>query len=332
MSSSYPGPSSARTPDRSDDDGGQSAEAPRDPESPGYHQPGEPAVGEPGPADTGTTAGGATYGQGTVPPPPGSAGQGWQQDASSAGHGQGGYGAGYGEPQAGQGEHPGYGAPGDAGAQGYGGSEAYGPSGAYGQGQPGAAPPQYGSFQQGQSGQPGQYGQQGQFGQPGYGQQGQYGQPGYGQQGQYGQPGYGQQGQYGQPGYGQQGQYGQPSYGQPGYQAAGPNIMSDADQRLWATLTHLSGLIFPLVGPLVVWLVLRERGAFVEDQTKEALNFNITLVILGVVISIISVITLGIGAVLYLYYIAAVVFMILAAVAANRGERYRYPLTIRLVN
>ncbi|MCK6210165.1 DUF4870 domain-containing protein [Georgenia sp. EYE_87] len=108
--------------------------------------------------------------------------------------------------------------------------------------------------------------------------------------------------------------------------------MSDADQRLWSTLTHLSGLVFLLIGPLVIWLVLRERGAFVEDQTKEALNFNITLVILGVVITIISVITLGIGAILYLYYIAAVVFMILAAVAANRGERYRYPLTIRLVN
>ena len=275
MSSSYPGPS-ARTPDDSGDDGGQSAQPPRDPESPGYHQPGEPAVGEPGPADAGTATGSAPYGQGAVPPPPASAGQAWQQDVSAAGHGQGGYGAGYGQPQAGYGAHPGYGAPADAGTQG----------GAYGPGQPGAAPPQYGSFQPGQ----------------------------------YGQPGYGQPG----PGH--------PGYGQPGYQYAGPNVMSDADQRLWATLTHLSGLIFPLVGPLVVWLVLRERGAFVEDQTKEALNFNITLVILGVVITIISVITLGIGSILYLYYVAAVVFMILAAVAANRGERYRYPLTIRLVN
>ena len=300
MSSSYPGPS-ARTPDDSGDDGGQSAQPPRDPESPGYHQPGEPAVGEPGPADAGTATGSAPYGQGAVPPPPASAGQAWQQDASAAGHGQGGYGAGYGQPQAGYGAHPGYGAPADAGTQG----------GAYGPGQPGAAPPQYGSFQPGQYGQPGP------------------GQPGYGQPGP-GQPDYGQPG-YGQPGYGQPGP-GHPGYGQPGYQYAGPNVMSDADQRLWATLTHLSGLIFPLVGPLVVWLVLRERGAFVEDQTKESLNFNITLVILGVVITIISVITLGIGSILYLYYVAAVVFMILAAVAANRGERYRYPLTIRLVN
>lgn len=279
MSTNYPeGSSNASTPDRSGDDGGQAAQTPRDPESPGYHQPGEPAVGEPGPADAPT--GGAPYGQGAVPPPPASAGQGWPQAASSTGHGHGGYGAGYGQPQGSHGEHPGYGAPGDAGAPGgYGG--AYGQGGPYGQGQPGAAP-QYGSFQQGQ-------------------------------------PGYGQQGQYGQPGYGQ------PQYG-------GSNVMSDADQRLWATLTHLSGLVFLLIGPLVIWLVLRERGAFVEDQTKEALNFNITLVILGVVITIISVITLGIGAILYLYYIAAVIFMILAAVAANRGERYRYPLTIRLVN
>jgi len=108
--------------------------------------------------------------------------------------------------------------------------------------------------------------------------------------------------------------------------------MSDSDQRLWATLTHLSALIFPLIGPLVAWLVLRERGAFVEDQTKESLNFNITMVIFGVVISIVAVITFGIGSILYLYYVAALVFIILAAVAANRGERYRYPLTLRLVN
>ncbi|WP_447924430.1 DUF4870 domain-containing protein [Georgenia muralis] len=179
----------------------------------------------------------------------------------------------------------------------------------------------YGQSGQGYGPQPGQYGQSG-YGQPGYDQPGpgQYGQPG---PGQYGQPG---PGQYGQPG---PGQYGQPGYGQ--QQPYAPTIMSDADQRLWATLAHISGL-FSFLGPLIIWLVLKDRGAFVEDQSKEALNFQITLAILGVAMTIITVVTLGIGAFLYLYYIAAVVFMILAAVAANRGERYRYPLTIRLVS
>jgi uncharacterized Tic20 family protein len=201
----------------------------------------------------------------------------------------------------------------------------YGPTGS------GQAGPDYGptgaQTGYGQSGQG--YGpQQGQYGQPGYDQ------PGYGQTGQppYGQPG---PGQYDQPGPGQYGRPGQqPPYPQPGYgqqQPYAPTIMSDADQRLWATLAHISGL-FSFLGPLIIWLVLKDRGAFVEDQSKEALNFQITLAILGVAMTIITVITLGIGAFLYLYYIAAVVFMILAAVAANRGERYRYPLTIRLVS
>jgi uncharacterized protein len=143
-------------------------------------------------------------------------------------------------------------------------------------------------------------------------------------------PPYGAGPQYppGQP-YGYPGQPGyQPGYG-PGYQ---PTPMSPYDERLWATLTHLSGLFFSLFAPLVVWLVVKDRGAFVEDQTKEALNFQITVAIFGAAITLITVVTLGIGAILYLLAIPAVVFMILAAVAANRGEWYRYPVNIRLVH
>ena len=233
-----------------------------------------------------------------------------------SGYGQSGQGNGPEQGQHGQPEHgqPEYGQPGY-------GQSSQTPSGQPGYGQPGQQPP-YGQPGYGQPGQPspGQYGQTGQqapYGQPG--EQPGYGQPGYGQQ----QPGYGQ------PGYGQQQPYGQPGYGQ--QQPYAPSILSDADQRLWATLAHISG-IFSFLGPLIIWLVLKDRGAFVDDQSKEALNFQITLAILGVAITIITVVTLGIGAFLYLYYVAAVIFMILGAVAANRGERYRYPLTIRLVS
>ena len=101
---------------------------------------------------------------------------------------------------------------------------------------------------------------------------------------------------------------------------------------MWATISH----ILPIVGlsfivPLVVWLVFKGRGAFLEDQAKESLNFQITLVIAGIAISIISVVTVGLGALLSLVFIPALIFMILAAVAANRGELYRYPLNIRII-
>lgn len=313
MTTNYPeGSSTAGTPDRSGDDGAQqTSPAPHGPDSPGYRQPGEPAFGEPGPGEAGPGEAGATagapYGEGAVPPPPASTGQTWQ------------------DPQAGYGGHPGYGAQGEAPVSGGYDAGYQSQPGGHAQGQPGGAPSS-GSFQQDPygtgapyAGEPGAYGHPGAA--PGYGagQPGAYGQPGAA-------PGYGQPGAA--PGYGP----GQPGYGQQGHQQHGPQVLSDSDQRLWATLTHLSALIFPLLGPLVAWLVLRERGAFVEDQTKEALNFNITMTLTGVVITIVSVITLGIGAILYLYYVAALIFIILAAVAANRGERYRYPLTIRLVN
>lgn len=118
-----------------------------------------------------------------------------------------------------------------------------------------------------------------------------------------------------------------PAYGAPG--AAQP--LSDSDQRMWAMLAHLGGIIFSFLAPLVIWLVFRERGRFVDEQAKEALNFQITLVIAAIGISIISVITLGLGAFLYLAFLVALVFMILAGVAANRGEAYRYPVNIRLI-
>ncbi|MPV38591.1 DUF4870 domain-containing protein [Georgenia subflava] len=184
----------------------------------------------------------------------------------------------------------------------------------------------------GQAGPAPQWGQPGQAGPaPQWGQQCQAGPgPQWGQQGQGGQDA-----PWGQPPHGGPGaQYGPPPAGGPGYQGGyqyRPPVMNEADQRLWATLAHLSGLIFPLFGPLVIWLVLKERGAFVDDQGKEATNFHITLVILGFVFTVVTVLTLGLGSILYLFYIAAVVFAILAAIAANRGERYRYPLTIRLI-
>lgn len=207
-------------------------------------------------------------------------------------------------------ETPGTGAtPGQEG--GYAAPQDYGQEGGY------PAAPGYGQ----DAGQPG-YGQ-GTYGQPGYGGDPQ---PGYGQ-GTYGLAGYGAQPGGWQPGYGQQ-----PGYGwQPGNQGYGTALMSPADQRMWAVLGHLAGFISNFILPLVLWLVLRERGAFVEDQTKEALNYQITLIILGVVFTVVTVVTFGIGGFLFLYYIAAIVFMIMAAVAASRGEAYRYPLCLRLV-
>jgi uncharacterized Tic20 family protein len=123
-----------------------------------------------------------------------------------------------------------------------------------------------------------------------------------------------------------------PGYGAPQYVAAPAAPLSDSDQRLWATLAHIGPIILYFIAPLVIWLVCRARGRYVEDQAKEALNFQITLVISVVVVSILGVLTLGIGFLLLIpLFLVALVLMIIAAVAANKGEAYRYPLNIRFI-
>jgi|SRR5665647_484975 len=125
-----------------------------------------------------------------------------------------------------------------------------------------------------------------------------------------------------------------PQYGAaPQYVAATPTApMSDSDQRLWATLAHIGPIILSFIAPLVIWLVYRERGQYVEDQAKEALNFQITLAIASVVVIILAAVTLGIGALLFFPLgIGALVLMIMAAIAANKGAAYRYPVSLRLI-
>ena len=97
-----------------------------------------------------------------------------------------------------------------------------------------------------------------------------------------------------------------------------------------------AGSIGCFIGPLVIWLMKKDTMPFVDDQAKEALNFNISVAIIFFVLWILTFMTLGIGIVLtgplmILVGIAWLVFTIIAAMKANQGERYRYPFTLRLV-
>ena len=137
-----------------------------------------------------------------------------------------------------------------------------------------------------------------------------------------GQQPYPQQPPYPQRPYGSQPPYGQP-YG-------APALMSPEDQRLWATLGHLSGVLFHLLGPLVLFLVVKDRGPYVRRQAAEALNFWITVDIALLVSGLLVLVLIGIVG-LVVIPIAAIVLAIVAAVATNRGEEYRYPVNLRLV-
>jgi hypothetical protein len=118
--------------------------------------------------------------------------------------------------------------------------------------------------------------------------------------------------------------------GEPYGGGAAPQPMRPEDEKLWATLIHVGGIVLGFVAALVGYLVLRDRGPFIKEHTRVALNFQLTVLIGYVVGAALSVI--GIGVVLSLVvWILSIVFSILAALAANRGQYYRYPLTIEFI-
>jgi uncharacterized Tic20 family protein len=111
--------------------------------------------------------------------------------------------------------------------------------------------------------------------------------------------------------------------------------MQPDDERLWATLAHLSAFLgfvgIPVIGPLVIFLIFGNRSQYVRHHSAEALNFNITMLGAAIVSGLLILVVIG----LILLPIIALTWFILtivATTAANRGEWYRYPLTIRLVN
>lgn len=103
------------------------------------------------------------------------------------------------------------------------------------------------------------------------------------------------------------------------------------DDCNFAMLAHLLGIFTGFLGSLIIWLVKKNESQFVAQEAKEALNFQITLVIGSLIAFVLSFILIGV--LLYpVLYILNIIFCILGAVAASKGQAYRYPFAIRLVN
>ncbi|NIM52490.1 MAG: DUF4870 domain-containing protein [Gemmatimonadales bacterium] len=85
-----------------------------------------------------------------------------------------------------------------------------------------------------------------------------------------------------------------------------------------------------LVAPLIVWLIKKEDHPFIDEQGKEAVNFQITMFIAGFVSVILILVLIGIF-LLFLVLLAMIIFPIIAAVKANDGEHYRYPFALRFI-
>jgi uncharacterized Tic20 family protein len=111
---------------------------------------------------------------------------------------------------------------------------------------------------------------------------------------------------------------------------AQPSTEISKDARTFAMLAHLLAIFTSFVGPLVIWLVKKDEHSFVDEQGKEALNFQITVAIAWVIAGLLSF--LCIGFLLFpAVWVVNLIFCIMACVAVNKGEHYRYPVSIRFI-
>lgn len=104
-----------------------------------------------------------------------------------------------------------------------------------------------------------------------------------------------------------------------------------SEDRNLAMLAHLLGIVSGFVGALIIWLIKKEQSAFIAEQGREALNFQITMLI-GYATAWVLTFVL-IGALLFpILMVTNLVLCVLAAIAVSKGESYRYPFAIRLVS
>jgi hypothetical protein len=112
-----------------------------------------------------------------------------------------------------------------------------------------------------------------------------------------------------------------------------PDLEVSSDDKTWGMLAHLSFFLTFIIGvscvaPLVIWIIKKDSSEFIADQAKEALNFQLSAFIASLVL---AVTVCGIPLV-FVVLIMSIVYSIQAGMAANRGERYRYPYTFRMIN
>ncbi len=121
--------------------------------------------------------------------------------------------------------------------------------------------------------------------------------------------------------------------------AAGPAASGAAvmkEERTYAMFCHLgalSGYIVPfgnIIVPLVLWLIKKNSSSFVDLHGRESLNFQISMLIYSLIAAVFILVVVGIF-LLAVLWIFNLVIVIIAGVRAESGERFRYPLTIRLI-
>ncbi|MCL3860587.1 DUF4870 domain-containing protein [Actinotalea sp. K2] len=106
--------------------------------------------------------------------------------------------------------------------------------------------------------------------------------------------------------------------------------LSDAEVRQWAGFAHLGGIL-GFLPSLIIWLVYKDRSAFVAQEARTALNFQITLLIGYLALSFLSFVIPFTSFLNFVIWVLAVIFSVMGYQAVNRGQAYKYPFSLELV-
>jgi len=104
---------------------------------------------------------------------------------------------------------------------------------------------------------------------------------------------------------------------------------SASEDRLWATIAHLSVFLAPILGPLALFLIFKDTHPRVDKASRAALNFEISLILWGIAFALLAIVLIGIPLLIALGVIS-IVLPIVAAFRTNRGEDYTYPLSLKV--
>ena len=103
-----------------------------------------------------------------------------------------------------------------------------------------------------------------------------------------------------------------------------------SDEKTMSMLAHAGGIFFGFLPALVIYLTKGNESPYIKQEAREALNFQITLAIAYVISTVLIIVLIGLLT-MFVVWVGSLVLMIMAAVAANNGNPYRYPVNIRLI-
>ena len=111
------------------------------------------------------------------------------------------------------------------------------------------------------------------------------------------------------------------------YPGTDPVVTPTSDEKTMALLSHILTFVAPLLAPLIIWLIKKDESAFVASHAKESLNFQITMIL---VVIILCITIIGI-LLLWVVGILSLIWVIIATIRASEGKLYKYPLSLRLI-